>query len=121
MYTDDSLRSAAELSAKYINDRHLPDKAIDVIDEAGAYAKIYRDPETGSIEITAEDVFFTWNNIIFAGFGNTSTRDSLLIDGELPKIFKVDEYTVKFVLKKPFAPFLRSLSAVIAPKHHNSY
>jgi len=31
-----ALRSAAELSARYINDRHLPDKAIDVIDEAGA-------------------------------------------------------------------------------------
>lgn len=32
-----SLRSAAELSARYINDRFLPDKAIDVVDEAGAY------------------------------------------------------------------------------------
>ncbi|MFQ5667391.1 MAG: ATP-dependent Clp protease ATP-binding subunit ClpA [Candidatus Binatia bacterium] len=35
-YTRGALRAAAELSAKYINDRHLPDKAIDVIDEAGA-------------------------------------------------------------------------------------
>lgn len=35
-YTMPALRAAAELSAKYINDRHLPDKAIDVIDEAGA-------------------------------------------------------------------------------------
>jgi len=35
-YTQQSLRTAAELSARYINDRHLPDKAIDVIDEAGA-------------------------------------------------------------------------------------
>ncbi len=35
-YTDSALKSAAELSAKYITDRHLPDKAIDVIDEAGA-------------------------------------------------------------------------------------
>ena len=35
-YTLKALRSAAELSARYINDRHLPDKAIDVIDEAGA-------------------------------------------------------------------------------------
>ena len=32
--------SAAELSARYINDRHLPDKAIDVIDEAGAAQRI---------------------------------------------------------------------------------
>ncbi len=35
-YTQQSLRSAVELSHRYINDRHLPDKAIDVIDEAGA-------------------------------------------------------------------------------------
>jgi len=35
-YTNQALRTAAELSARYINDRHLPDKAIDVIDEAGA-------------------------------------------------------------------------------------
>ncbi len=36
VYTDDALEAAARLSAKYINDRHLPDKAIDVMDEAGA-------------------------------------------------------------------------------------
>jgi len=35
-YSMPAIRSAAELAAKYINDRHLPDKAIDVIDEAGA-------------------------------------------------------------------------------------
>ncbi len=35
-YTKAALRAAAELAARYINDRHLPDKAIDVIDEAGA-------------------------------------------------------------------------------------
>ncbi|MEN9659970.1 MAG: ATP-dependent Clp protease ATP-binding subunit ClpA [Pseudomonadota bacterium] len=39
-YTLAALTTAAELSAKYINDRHLPDKAIDVIDEAGAAQKI---------------------------------------------------------------------------------
>ena len=35
-YAEKALRAAAELAAKYINDRHLPDKAIDIIDEAGA-------------------------------------------------------------------------------------
>ena len=39
-YTPNALTTAAELSARYINDRHLPDKAIDVIDEAGAAQKI---------------------------------------------------------------------------------
>jgi ATP-dependent Clp protease ATP-binding subunit ClpA len=39
-YTASALITAAELSARYINDRHLPDKAIDVIDEAGAAQRI---------------------------------------------------------------------------------
>ncbi len=39
-YTTSALTTAAELSARYINDRHLPDKAIDVIDEAGAAQRI---------------------------------------------------------------------------------
>jgi len=40
VYTDQSLKAAAELSDKYINDRYLPDKAIDVIDEAGAFVRL---------------------------------------------------------------------------------
>jgi ATP-dependent Clp protease ATP-binding subunit ClpA len=39
-YTNKALRAAVELSAKYINERHLPDKAIDVIDEAGAKSRL---------------------------------------------------------------------------------
>ena len=39
-YALNALQAAAELSAKFINDRHLPDKAIDVIDEAGAAQRI---------------------------------------------------------------------------------
>ena len=52
-YAVGALQAAAELSAKYINDRHLPDKAIDVIDEAGAAQRILpkdkrRRPSPGS-------------------------------------------------------------------------
>jgi len=39
-YTEASLKAAAELSAKFLNDRYLPDKAIDVIDEAGAFIRL---------------------------------------------------------------------------------
>lgn len=39
-YTDAALKAAAEMSARYINDRFLPDKAIDVIDEAGAFQQL---------------------------------------------------------------------------------
>jgi ATP-dependent Clp protease ATP-binding subunit ClpA len=39
-YTDAALKAATELSAKFLNDRFLPDKAIDVIDEAGAFVRL---------------------------------------------------------------------------------
>ena len=39
-YTENSLKAAAELSSRYINDRYLPDKAIDVVDEAGARQRL---------------------------------------------------------------------------------
>ena len=67
--------------------------------------------------ITADDVVFTWRDIIFAGLGDTSTRDSLVIDGKLPNVEKIDNYTVKFTTPKPYAPFIRMLSTPIAPKH----
>lgn len=44
-YTQEALRAAVELSVRYITDRHLPDKAIDVIDEAGARQRLFVDGE----------------------------------------------------------------------------
>ncbi|HEY0371913.1 MAG TPA: ATP-dependent Clp protease ATP-binding subunit ClpA [Thermoanaerobaculia bacterium] len=54
VFTPEAIRLAAELSAKYIHDRHLPDKAIDVLDEAGARARMLRaedSTETQTIDI----------------------------------------------------------------------
>jgi ATP-dependent Clp protease ATP-binding subunit ClpA len=45
VFTDEALALAAELSAKYMHDRHLPDKAIDVLDEAGSRARIVHPAE----------------------------------------------------------------------------
>jgi peptide/nickel transport system substrate-binding protein len=67
--------------------------------------------------ITSADVAFTWNDIVIAGYGNTSMLDSIIVDGKPPKIEAVDDLTVKFTTPKPFAPFLRQLSTNIAPKH----
>jgi ATP-dependent Clp protease ATP-binding subunit ClpA len=53
-YTDEALRAAAELAAKHINDRQLPDKAIDVIDEAGANCRLQPEstrPRTVDVEL----------------------------------------------------------------------
>ncbi len=54
-YSDEVIRRAVELSVRYINDRKLPDKAIDVIDEAGAAQKVLA-PEKRKVEITTVDV-----------------------------------------------------------------
>jgi ATP-dependent Clp protease ATP-binding subunit ClpA len=55
-YTDEALRAAAELSAKHINERYLPDKAIDVLDEAGARERAKHEgrlDETGKAQVEA--------------------------------------------------------------------
>ncbi|MCL6269891.1 ATP-dependent Clp protease ATP-binding subunit ClpA [Sansalvadorimonas sp. 2012CJ34-2] len=52
-YEKDALRAAAELADRYINDRHMPDKAIDVIDEAGAYQRLQeKEDRKKSIEVS---------------------------------------------------------------------
>jgi ATP-dependent Clp protease ATP-binding subunit ClpA len=54
-YSASALKAAVELSAKYINDRRLPDKAIDVIDEAGAEVKL-RDYKSEIKQVTVKDI-----------------------------------------------------------------
>ncbi len=58
-YSTESLRTAAELAGKYINDRFLPDKAIDVIDEVGAAVKLLpasKRPKTVSVQMVEKTV-----------------------------------------------------------------
>ena len=54
-YSDEAIRAAVELSAKYINDRKLPDKAIDVIDEAGASRMLVPEDQRRRL-VTLKDV-----------------------------------------------------------------
>jgi ATP-dependent Clp protease ATP-binding subunit ClpA len=58
-YTSESLRTASELAGKYINDRFLPDKAIDVIDEVGASVKLMpesRRPKKVSVQMVENTI-----------------------------------------------------------------
>lgn len=55
-YSDEALHATAELSARHINDRRLPDKAIDVLDEAGARTRLYRSDDDGTLAITPLEV-----------------------------------------------------------------
>ncbi|WP_067522484.1 ATP-dependent Clp protease ATP-binding subunit ClpA [Endozoicomonas ascidiicola] len=54
-YQDAALKAAAELAGRYINDRHMPDKAIDVIDEAGAYQRLQPEDQRKKV-IDVDDV-----------------------------------------------------------------
>jgi len=61
-YSDESIKSAIELSSKYINDRFLPDKAIDVIDETGALLNINR-KSTKAIKVNKNHIEMTISKI----------------------------------------------------------
>ena len=68
--------------------------------------------------ISVDDVLYTYWEVVFKGLGNTATRDAMMINGKLPKLYRIDDYTVKFVTSQPFAPFLRQLTYPIVPKHY---
>jgi len=66
---------------------------------------------------SADDVVFTFNDLIYNEKIPTSSRDAFTVDGKIFKVEKVDDFTVKFILPVPFAPFLRGMSQEILPKH----
>jgi ATP-dependent Clp protease ATP-binding subunit ClpC len=54
--SDEALQAAANLSARYITDRYLPDKAIDVVDEAASRVRMYKMPESSSLKETFTEI-----------------------------------------------------------------
>lgn len=65
---------------------------------------------------TADDVIFSFQ-LYFDKENASSTRDVFTIDGQLPQVKKIDDYTVQLVLPKPFAPMLGNMTAPMLPKH----
>lgn len=61
--TDEAIESAAHLSARYIPDRFLPDKAIDLIDEAAARLRMYKSPEAAQVRRVIEEIEFLQGEI----------------------------------------------------------
>lgn len=55
-YSDSAIRASVVLSAKYIQDKHLPDKAVDVIDEAGASARLHSKSDEERLIINEKDI-----------------------------------------------------------------
>ncbi|MCP8882178.1 ATP-dependent Clp protease ATP-binding subunit ClpA [Devosia sp. XJ19-1] len=79
-YTDDALKAAVELSARYITDRKLPDKAIDVIDETGASQKLLPEDQRKKV-IDVEDIEATVATIARIPPKSVSKSDAELLSG----------------------------------------
>ncbi|MCZ6527498.1 MAG: AAA family ATPase, partial [Candidatus Dadabacteria bacterium] len=88
-YSTPSLKAAVDLSAKYMNDRRLPDKAIDLIDEAGADVKL-RKSDSKTKQVTVKD-----------------------IEGLVSKIAKIPTRTVKVVDRNRLMTLASDLKKVI--------
>ena len=69
------------------------------------------------VEITSDDVIFTWNEIVFKGLEGGGFQSLCLIDGKFPAVKKIDKETVEFMTHVVFAPLLRQISYPPAPKH----
>ena len=67
--------------------------------------------------LTADDVVFTFLDLIYNPKVPTSSKDIFTINGKSFEVKKIDDYTVEFHLPAKFAPFLRSMSQSILPKH----
>src|SRR5688572_1473815 len=87
-YTPDAIKSAVELSARYINDRKLPDKAIDVIDEVGAMQMLVP-PSRRKKKITAkeiEQVISTMARIPAKSVSSDDTRVLASLEKDLKRV-----------------------------------
>lgn len=79
-YTNEALKSAVELSARYINDRKLPDKAIDVVDESGAAQRLLPENERKKT-IDVEDIEATIATMARIPPKSVSKSDTELLSG----------------------------------------
>ena len=90
-YSDDAVKAAVRLSAQFITERRLPDKAIDVIDEAGAFARI---ESCKKIEVDKNEVFSGEVKTIQEGSVDIIEIDLSLIETVVSKIARIPERSV---------------------------
>ncbi|MCM8785341.1 MAG: ABC transporter substrate-binding protein [Candidatus Omnitrophica bacterium] len=90
------------------------------VDKSGKIWKFYLRKDVlwnDGKKFTADDVVFTFNDLIYNDKIPTSSRDIFTIEGKKIKVIKIDDYTVEFILPEKFAPFLQLLGQEILPKH----
>jgi ATP-dependent Clp protease ATP-binding subunit ClpA len=99
-YTDRAIESAVKLSAQFITERRLPDKAIDVIDEAGAFMRIQADLNTSQTETQVTDAPEVLSSVIAATSGDgtppltTTAIDTETIERIVSKMARIPERKV---------------------------
>ena len=101
-YSNDAIEAAAELSAKHITDRLLPDKAIDVIDEVGAAVKLLSPAERPSREITVHDIEQVVASMARIPPRSVSSSDKVRLqhlDQELKAVIYGQDHTIDQVVK----------------------
>lgn len=87
-YSKSAITTAVELSHRYINDRKLPDKAIDVIDEAGSYQKLLPDNKRKTV-ITARDIERVVSEMVKVPMKSISADDFQKLQGLQDNLAKV--------------------------------
>ncbi len=99
-YMDSALKAACELSAKYLNDRYLPDKAIDVIDETGAFIRLTGDPRRKKIHPSDIEKIVAKMARVPAASVSTSDRTKLGdLEGKLKEVVFGQDDAINSVVK----------------------
>ncbi|MGH9942079.1 MAG: ATP-dependent Clp protease ATP-binding subunit ClpA [Pyrinomonadaceae bacterium] len=100
-YTPEALRVAAELSAKYLHDRYLPDKAIDVMDEAGAAVKLLpKEERPQTIDVTEVETVVARMAKIPPKTVVSTEKDRLKnLEGELKRVIYGQDHAVEQVVR----------------------
>ena len=91
-FDDDVIRSAVELSSRYINDRHLPDKAIDVIDELGSYLRLQKKKRKKARVLDVEKVVSRMARIPARNVSKSDTKRIKSLESDImKKVFGQDD------------------------------
>jgi len=105
-YSPESLIAAAKLSERYVTDRFLPDKAIDLLDEAGAAAHIKKSFSTNSFAenpvVTEQDVsaiISQWTNIPIGKLTSTESSTLLSLESSMASRVKGQDRAIKSIAR----------------------
>ncbi len=101
-YSDDVITAIAELAAKHINDKFLPDKAIDVMDEVGAKVKLRPENENKHPDITLDDVETVVASIARVPVKSVSAKDKTRLqnlESELKSVIYGQDHAIEQIAK----------------------